>query len=267
MPYFEHNELLFHYIQTAQGKPFIFQHGLGGSVDQIIKIYSPPAGVKLVSCDFRAHGKTATGWSDQLNFNTFADDIVALMDHLHLDQAIVGGISMGAAVALNFVLRYPALASGLILVRPAWLDGPMEKKFNEIFKLIAQLVREYGLEAGRQLFMHADIYIQLFKESPGTAQSFLGQFNDERLAETAVKFERLPDDSPSKNREEWKSLTTPTLILANRSDPVHPFEYGLEYSSAISRAEFREITPKSISEEQHNKDVQKNIDLFITSLL
>lgn len=127
MPYFEHNELLFHYIQTAQGKPFIFQHGLGGSVDQIIKIYSPPAGVKLVSCDFRAHGKTATGWSDQLNFNTFADDIVALMDHLHLDQAIVGGISMGAAVALNFVLRYPALASGLILVRPAWLDGPMEK--------------------------------------------------------------------------------------------------------------------------------------------
>jgi pimeloyl-ACP methyl ester carboxylesterase len=47
------------------------------------------------------------------------------MDYLRLPQAIVGGISMGAAVALNFTLRFPERVLGLILSRPAWLDGPL----------------------------------------------------------------------------------------------------------------------------------------------
>ena len=267
MPYFEHNELFFYYTETGSGMPFIFQHGLGGNVDQVIKIYSPPPGFRLISFDFRGHGKTPIGTKDKLNFKTFADDILALMDFLHLNQVIVGGISMGAAVALNFTLRYPARVLGLILSRPAWLDGPMERENKEIFKFVARLIQEHGPGTGRELFLASDLYIQLSKVSPVTAQSFLGQFNYEKASETAVKFECLPEDAPSNNRHEWKKLITPTLILANKSDPVHPFDYGLKYASNIVHADFRELTPKSISEEQHNKDVQKNIDLFITNLL
>lgn len=267
MPNFEYNGLLFYYTEAGQGMPFIFQHGLGGNVDQIIKIYSPPPGVRLITFDFRGHGKTPIGMKDKLNFKTFADDILALMDHLLLNQAIIGGISMGAAVALNFTIRYPARVLGLILSRPAWLDGPMERQNKEIFKLIARLIQEHGPEKGRQLFMASDLYMQLLKVSHSTAQSFLGHFNYEKASETAMKFERLPKDAPSEDRNEWKRITVPTLILANKSDPVHPFEYGSEYASTIVQADFKEITPKSISEEQHNKDVQKNIDLFITNLL
>src|SRR5215210_8930478 len=98
MPYFEHNELSFYYTEIGQGTPFIFQHGLGGNVDQIIKIYSPPPGIRLITFDFRGHGKTMMGSKEGLAFKTFADDTLALMNHLHLDQAIIGGISMGAAV-------------------------------------------------------------------------------------------------------------------------------------------------------------------------
>jgi len=266
MPYFKHNGLSFYYTEIGEGTPFIFQHGLGGSVDQIEKIYSPPAGIRLITFDFCGHGKTPMGRKEQLNFRSFADDTLALMHHLQLEAAIVGGISMGAAVALNFAIRYPTRILGLILSRPAWLDGPMVNHNNRMFKSIARLIQEHGPAEGRQLFMASDLYNQLSKLSPSTAQSFLVNFSYEKASETTEKFVYLPDDSPSNSRDEWKRITTPTLVLANQSDPVHPFEYGLEYASGIIRGEFREITSKAISEDQHNKDVQKNIDKFISNL-
>ncbi|MEJ7677552.1 MAG: alpha/beta hydrolase [Segetibacter sp.] len=267
MSYFEHNDLSFYYTETGHGTPFIFQHGLGGSVDQIIKIYSPPSGVRLITFDFRGHGKTQMSRKEELNFKTFADDVLAFMSHLLVDKAIIGGISMGAGVALNFALRYPDRTLALILSRPAWLDRPMEKQNKEIYSFIAKLLRENGHEKGRQIFIASDLYTQLSIVSPTTAQSFLGHFNYERASETAVKYELLPEDAPIDSRSEWKKITAPMLILANKSDPVHPFEYGLEYASAIGHADFKEITSKSINEEQHNKDVKKYIDMFINKIL
>ncbi len=81
MPYFEHDNVLFYYTTTGRGAPLIFQHGLGGSVDQILKIYSPPSGVQLITFDFRGHGKTGLEEENRLNFNTFADDISLLMNY------------------------------------------------------------------------------------------------------------------------------------------------------------------------------------------
>lgn len=263
MPYFEHDGLLFYYAVTGQGTPFVFQHGLGGSLDQIVKFYSPPLGVELVTFDFRAHGKTPPDEQGKLNFKTFADDLLAFINHLGLNKVIVGGISMGAAVALNFTLRYTARVMGLILLRPAWLDGPMEHENRELFRTVARLIRDYGPEAGRRIFLNSEAYRQLSTTSPATAQSFLGQFDYEHASETAAKLECLPADQPSDDRSEWKRITMPALIMANKSDPVHPFEYGLEYAAAIAQAEFKELTPKSINEEQHNKEVRENINAFI----
>src|SRR6266496_4000285 len=170
MAYFQHNGLSFHYTERGEGKPFIFQHGLGGSIDQIIKIYAPPPGIRLITFDFRGHGKTQMDGREGLNFKTFADDLLALMNHLHLTKAIIGGISMGAGVALNFTLRYPDRVEALILSRPAWLDGPMEKQNRELYKLVTELIEEHGPVNGRELFMQSNVYHQLSKNFPGTAQ-------------------------------------------------------------------------------------------------
>jgi pimeloyl-ACP methyl ester carboxylesterase len=267
MPYFKNDSISFYYTQTGSGIPFVFQHGLGGSVDQIIQTYHPPPGVELITFDFRGHGKTPIGREDQINFTTFADDLNALLHHLHVDKAIIGGISMGAAVALNFTLRYPNCALALILSRPAWLDGPMAIQYRAIYKFISELIHKNGPELSRKIFMSSAQYIRLSEVSSTTAQSLLKLFDYEHLSETAIKFERIPEDTPSHDRNEWKGISMPTLILVNKSDPIHPFEYGFEYASQISHADVREIAAKSMSEEQHHRDVQKYIDSFINKLL
>lgn len=99
MPFFEHDGLQFHYLDSGAGYPFIFQHGLGGDVNQTAEVYdlpTAPAGIRFIVMDCRAHGKTRPiGDAEKINFSAFADDLIALMDHLGLQSAILGGISMG----------------------------------------------------------------------------------------------------------------------------------------------------------------------------
>ena len=103
MPIFYHDGLQFHYRETGRGIPFVFQHGLGADVNQPFGLFRPPSGFRLVTFDCRAHGQTVPlGDERKINIAVFADDLAALLDHLSIPSAVVGGISMGAAVALNF---------------------------------------------------------------------------------------------------------------------------------------------------------------------
>src|SRR5262245_51152949 len=120
MPHFSHDGFKFHYQDSGAGLPFVFQHGLGGDVTQPFGLFKPPSGVRLLAFDMRAHGKTHPhGDATKLCFATFGADLRAFLDYLGLPRAIVGGISMGAALALHFTLRWPERAMGIVLSRPA----------------------------------------------------------------------------------------------------------------------------------------------------
>ena len=93
MPVFERDGLDFHYLDKGEpsGRPFVFQHGLGGDVSQPAGVFSPPLGIRLLSLDCCGHGGTyPLGDALKLSFSSFADDVVALMDHLGLERAVVG---------------------------------------------------------------------------------------------------------------------------------------------------------------------------------
>ena len=116
MPIFEHDQIRFHFRETGQGVPVVLQHGLGGSVEQPFGLFVPPDGFRLLAMDCRGHGQTdPLGDPEKISIASFADDLQALLDSLQIPRAVVGGISMGAAVALNFALRFPD--------RVDWLDS------------------------------------------------------------------------------------------------------------------------------------------------
>src|SRR5665213_18121 len=124
MPAFQHHGLTFNYRETGKGNPFLFQHGLGGDVNQPFGLFKPPDGFRLISLDCRAHGMTPAGDPNQLDIPTLTDDCAALLDCLSIRRAVIGGISMGAAIAINFAMRFPTRVLALVLSRPAWLDAP-----------------------------------------------------------------------------------------------------------------------------------------------
>ena len=264
MPTFEREGLSFHYLDKGEGLPFVFQHGLGGDVSQPFGLYTPPAGVRLIGFDARAHGQTRpVGDVKRVGIAPFADDLIALLDFLGIGRAVVGGISMGAAVALNAALRFPDRVLGLVLARPAWLDRPLPENAR-VFPHVAQFLLKFGAVEGLTRYRESPEYRALLAASPDTARSLVAQFQEPRAEECVVRLERLPHDCPSHDREEWRALRVPTLVLGSRDDPVHPWECAEVLAREIPTAVLGEMTPKSRSFERHAADLQSAIDAFLS---
>ena len=265
MPEFQHDGVRFHYADSGQGAPFVFQHGLGGDVEQPFGLFTPADGFRLLAFDCRAHGKTEpTGPEEKIRIASFADDLGQFLDKLDLDRAVIGGISMGAAVAVNFALRYPERVQGVVLARPAWLEGPNLEN-AERFLLIATLLREYGPQRGKQEFQQTEIYRRILDESSDVADSCCGQFNNPLAVERAVRLEQIPLDAPYQSLDDLRAIGARTLVLANRQDPVHPFEYGQQIAKTIPGAAFQEITSKSVDADRHRADVQRFLTAYLAS--
>jgi pimeloyl-ACP methyl ester carboxylesterase len=267
MPFFYADSITFHYLDVGQGFPFVFQHGLGGDVHQTQDLFVAPLPFRLLTLDCRGHGETRpVGDPAYLGFTPFADDLVALLDKLHLQQAVVGGISMGAAVALNFALRYPQRVQALVLVRPAWLHEPLPANL-QVYPRIAALIRRTGAAQASEHFKQTEEYLELQRTFPVAAASLLTQCTRPRAEETVDILERLPRDAPNRNQEDWTHIHVPTLVLVNEHDPIHPFRYGEVLAYAIPGATLEQVTPKAIDAHQHARDIQHAIERFLLDVV
>ena len=263
MPGFTHDGIEFNYQDTGSGLPFIFQHGLGADVTQPFGLFDPPPGIRLIAFDARGHGQTQPlGDPSRLCFNSFGDDLRALLDHLSIDRAIVGGISMGAALALHFTLRWPERVMGLVLSRPAWLETPCQWNVK-MFGLVAGLIRKHGAAQGLIEFHRTTEYAEARAKWPDVATSLSLQFQSPHAAESADKLELIINDTPHPDRAAWSTVRVLTLVLGNRHDPVHAYEYAEDLAMAIPCTVLREITSKSISVERHAADVRAALDEFL----
>jgi pimeloyl-ACP methyl ester carboxylesterase len=262
MPWFDHQRFRLHYVDRGKGTPFIFQHGLGGSTDQTAGLFPETAGVRFLSLDCRSHGESEPAAQPQdLRFSLMADDVVALMDRLVLEDVVLGGISMGAGVALNLALRHPRRVRGLLLSRPAWLDGAMEAR--QFYSEVAALIRSKGIQEGQLAFRESSTYNKLCLESPDAANSLLGQFQAPRAKERVSRLEEMPRDIPHADRKEWAAIKVPTLVLATDADPVHPLRLGHALADAIPGAEFQQVTPKSVDVALHAREIQSAIGKWL----
>src|SRR5665213_135468 len=125
MPYLNGSGMDLYYEVAGKGPPLIFSHGLGGSCESVREIVSGlPA--KVVLYDNRGHGQSHARLDElrptdepEMSFRTMSNDVARLLDHLGIERAFVGGVSMGSGVALSFGLRLPYRVLGLILSRPA----------------------------------------------------------------------------------------------------------------------------------------------------
>jgi pimeloyl-ACP methyl ester carboxylesterase len=263
MPTFAHDGLRFHYRDSGAGLPFVFQHGLGADVEQSFGLFAPPRGCRLIAFDCRAHGHTTPiGTEDRISVNGFAADLGAFLDHLQLDSAVVGGTSMGAALALHFAIQAPHRTLGLVQSRPAWLTGPNHENAAR-FEFVARLLREFGAARGKQEFLRSEFYQRIKSESSAAAESLCTQFDSPHAAERAVRLERIPRSAAIESLEELSAMEVPTLVLAHRHDPIHPYEYGEKLAAAIRNATFREITAKSVCAKTHGEEVQRYLTEFL----
>ena len=72
-------------------------------------------GWQLIAPDLRGYGRSGAGGGDKTTLETFARDLIALLDHLEIDQAVVAGLSMGGQIAMEICRQAPHRVKGLVL--------------------------------------------------------------------------------------------------------------------------------------------------------
>lgn len=245
--------------------PFIFQHGMGGDRQQPLGyIRSTTPGIDLISMDARGHGGSSDiGDPTQCRFDVFADDVIALADHLQIERFIIGGISLGAAVALNVAIRHPDRVSALLLCRPAWLDVPQADRNREAYALTAELLDTYEVPEALATFESTAMYQKVLAESPSAAQSLRHQITRPRAAINADILRRFPASTPAPDLEQWSALSVPTLVIGHHDDPFHPWGIAETTQTRIPGATLVEVVSKDRDAQQFATQVDTAIGEFL----
>jgi 3-oxoadipate enol-lactonase len=113
------------YRVSGQGKWLIFCHALATRQDLWDRQRAALSQhFRILSFDLRGHGESPPPGSGDYSFESQADDVVALMDHLDIRSAALVGISVGGEIAQVAAARHPRRVDRLILSSTACYTDP-----------------------------------------------------------------------------------------------------------------------------------------------
>jgi pimeloyl-ACP methyl ester carboxylesterase len=204
----------------AATRPVILVHGLLLSQEMHRPLAEALAarGNRVITVDLLGHGasdRPRDMW--RYSMGTYGRQIVALMDHLGIDQAVVMGTSLGANAALEVASSSPERLRGLVIEMPVLDNGLLGSAlaftpllvaltFGEpVMKLLSRVTRAVP----RRLVGHlGNVMLDVVRQEPGPGGALLQGLFFGRIAPP---------------RDERRTFTAPTLILGHGRDPVHPF--------------------------------------------
>ncbi len=204
----------------ANTRPLILLHGLllSQEMHQPLAQALAARGNRVITLDLLGHGhsdRPRDMW--RYSMATYGEQVVALMDHLQIEQAVVMGTSLGANAALEVAAHHPERLRGLVIEMPVLDNGLMGSAlaftpllvaltFGEpLMKLVARATRALP----RRLLPHyGNVMLDVVRQEPGPGGALLQGLFFGRIAPP---------------RSERATFTTPTLVLGHSRDPVHPF--------------------------------------------
>jgi pimeloyl-ACP methyl ester carboxylesterase len=156
------------------------------------------AGFRLVTWDLRGHGRTTAATdADAYTVGRVLDDMVALLDEVSADRAIVGGHSLGGYLSLAFRIAHPEQVAALVLLDtgPGYRDDAAREGWNR--------------------FVDKEVQ-RLDEEQPGT--------ESEGWTRTAERILKQHDGSVI---ESLGAIDVPVLVIVGEKDK--PFRGGSAY--------------------------------------
>jgi pimeloyl-ACP methyl ester carboxylesterase len=249
-------------VETGQGLPVLFQHGLGGDAAQVAQAFPASANIRRITLECRGHGSSTLGQVRPFSIKMFAEDVLAAADHYGVERFVAGGISMGAALALHLAHFHKDRVSALLLVRPAWTFNASPANMQPI-RMIADLLQCYPIDQAREHFASSDMALALKQNAPDNLASLLGYFERDNATAFAAVLAGIASDGPDVSKADAVSLSIPTLIIGNQMDAIHPLKMAVELAATIPDAQFVEVAPKAADKALHFAQTQDAISQFL----
>jgi pimeloyl-ACP methyl ester carboxylesterase len=221
MPFFRHAGHRLAYTIHGEGpRTCVLVHGLLLSQ----KMHEPLAralaerGNRVVTLDLLGHGRSDRPRDmTQYSMRFFGEQMIAVLDHLEVDEAVLAGTSLGANATLEaaafapervrgMVVEMPVLDNALLGVAIAFTPLLLALTFGEpVMKLVARGARLVPSGRGPLLL---DVGLDTIRQDPGPSAAVLqGLFFGRTAPHKALR----------------RTLQAPTLVIGHQRDPIHPF--------------------------------------------
>ena len=197
------------------------------------------AGHRVITIDMLGHGESAQPYDmTEYSMQQFGRDVIALLDHLGLPEAVIGGTSLGANTALEaavlaparvraLVLEMPVLENALPAVAAAFVPLALALRISQrTMRLVSAITRRIP----RSHYL-LDMMIDFVRRDPASSLAVLDGLIFGRVAPPV---------------EERRALPHPTLVIGHPSDPIHPFSDADRIARELPGA--RLVTASSIAE-------------------
>ena len=173
-------------------------------------------GNRVLTLDLLGHGSSERPLDPQCYSMTFfGEQVIALLDHLEIDEAVILGTSLGANTAIEAAALAPERLRGMVIEMPV-LDGALLACALAFTPLMLALsygepvmrVVQAGAKRVPRLPWLLDFVVDTVRQDPAPGAAVLQGLFFGRIAP---------------HRGERRRIQTPTLVIGHRRDPVHPF--------------------------------------------
>jgi pimeloyl-ACP methyl ester carboxylesterase len=202
---------------VGQGDPVVFLHGFPlrrGIWSAQVDALSDRA--RCVVPDLRGFGESTP--APPFSMDQYADDVVALLDHLGIERAVVCGLSMGGYVAFALWRRHAHRVRGLALVGTrAGADSEAGQRRRHELLAVAS---ERGSAGVADQMMPGMLGKSTRERNPGlgdTIHAMLESAPTDGCVGALHAMLMRPDSGPTLG-----SITVPTLIVVGEEDVLTP---------------------------------------------
>jgi 3-oxoadipate enol-lactonase len=226
--------------ESGEGPPIVLAHGLTATRRYVVhgsKLLER-SGYRVISYDARGHGDSEPAPDPKAyEYEDLVGDLERVLDERKVDQAVLVGVSMGAATTLAFTLRAPERVRALVQVTPAHLGLSTDEHGEVRWDALADglerdgvegFLRAYGLPPVEERFRA--LILQAIRQ----------RIERHRHPEAvAAALRVVPRSTAFEGAEALEGVQAPTLVVASRDelDPQHPYEIAEEYARRIPRAQ------------------------------
>jgi pimeloyl-ACP methyl ester carboxylesterase len=219
MPEFDFNGHRISYDEYGAGeRPLVLIHGLLMNRRMFDRLGAAMAerGNRVIALDLLGHGRSdRPADMSQYSMTFFARQVEALLDQLDLDDAVIGGTSLGANVTLELaylepkrvkamMIEMPVLDNALLAAAVIFTPMMIGLRFGEpVLKLVAAGARR--IPRSNPLL---DIGLDWIRQDPAPSEAVL---------------EGLFLGSSAPHHQFRVQMEQPALVIGHHADPLHPF--------------------------------------------
>ncbi len=202
-------DLSVHYLEQGSGIPVLLLHGgtMTADISWGVTFTTMSDRWRLIAPDTRAHGRT-TNPADDLTYDQMANDVVALIDALRLQQPVIVGFSDGGQTALEVALHHQGLARAFVLCGTLSQSTPA----------LLQTVQQWGFSTpGEYDAVAFQAALGDYYETLGHIHGDGGPNDRDRLLKQISSLWLNP---PDYTEDQLRTIADPVLVIAGDRDEM-----------------------------------------------